>query len=81
MTTCPKEGTYYKYSGLYRAFKTVPESVSSIRKCISECQYSRTLCIGISYDQMKKTCELLDRIIPGSPLEEESTKQTWVTGN
>ena len=82
MTTCPKEGTYYyKYSGLYKIFTTVPESVSSRTNCISACQFSRPRCIGMSYDQVNKTCDLLDRIIPGSSLEEESSKGTWVSGN
>ena len=86
MQTCPKEGRtyYYKYSGLYRVLKTVPESVNSRTNCISACQFSRPRCIGMSYDKEKKTCNLLGKIMPGSSgfsLEEESSKETWVSGN
>ena len=82
MTTCSKNGTNYKrYRGLVNTFKSVPESAGSMVKCISACQLSLPVCIGVSYDELKKTCDLLDSVMPGSSTEVENSKQTLISGN
>ena len=82
MTTCSNNGTNYKkYRRLVNTFKSVPESAGSMVRCISECQLSLPLCIGVSYDEVKKTCDLLDSVMPGSSKEEENSKQTLISGN
>ena len=80
MSTCPSTGTFYKqYSGQGNVFKSPPEEVGSRVKCFAACLKSQPRCIGINYDE-EKSCELLDRVLPGSSAKERS-KQTWIAGN
>ena len=83
-TTCPSEGTYYeKYSGEGSVFETLNELSLSRIMCAAACSQSQPVCIGFKYEK-KKTCELLNNVIPGSPsqhTEEMWVAETWIAGN
>ena len=82
-TTCPFEGTYYeKYSGQGSVFETLNELSESKFMCAAACSQSQHVCIGFKYEE-KKTCKLLNNVIPRSPsneTEEMWVSETWIAG-
>ena len=70
-------GTFYeKYSGQGNVFMTSPADTHSVFECGAACARSQPRCIGFTF-QKKKSCELLDSLIPGSSI----SKNTWISGN
>ena len=76
--TCSSSGTYYKkFSGQGHVYSVAPSNMAASRLgCLAACQRSEPQCIGVNYDEEKKTCELLDYLISPSEGSEETT---WVS--
>ena len=75
--TCSSKGTYYeKYSGEGSVFETLNKLSGSRVMCAAACSQSQSVCIGFKYEE-KKTCQLLNNVIPGPPSNE--TEEMWLS--
>ena len=70
-------GTFYeKYSMQGKVFTSSPTCTHSHVECAAACIRSQPRCIGFTFEK-KKSCDLLDSLIPGS----STSKNTWISGN
>ena len=78
--TCPDSGIHFKkYSAQFNVLVYKSSACSDIQ-CVRTCTQSKPYCIGFTYDEENKLCELLHSVeIEFST--EENVKQIWISGN